>query len=72
MGGYDKGMELGTSEITPVHEPSPKAAAAHTCRQLVAPACGSVLLGALQEAGEWLGLGCWRFRQIQRSAADFE
>lgn len=44
-----KGMELGTPELTPVHEPSPEAACAHACRQLRAPACGSVLLGALQE-----------------------
>lgn len=44
--------ELGTS----VYEPSPKAAAACACRQLVAPACGYVLSWALQEAGEWLHL----------------
>lgn len=39
---------------TPVYEPSPKAAATFACRQLVAPAYGSVLSWALEEAGEWL------------------
>lgn len=67
MGGHNTGMELGTPEITPVHEPSPKAAAAQACRQLVAEACVSVLLGTLQEVEEWLGSGWWSFRQIQRS-----
>lgn len=62
-------MDLGIPEVTPVHEPSPKAAPAHACRQLGSPACGSMLLGASQEVGEWLGLGCWRLRQIQRSGS---
>lgn len=70
MRGHDKGMELGNPEIIPVHEPSPKAAAAaQACRQLVAAASVSVLLGTLQEVEEWLGSGWWRFGQIQRSGS---
>lgn len=52
MGGHDKGIELGTLENTPAHEPFPEAAAACVCRQLGPSSSGSVLLEALQEIGK--------------------